>query len=105
MKFIFFIKEMMINESYQAGYEVTIPVVVDKDVDDIELEEKILDLTVEVKKYLKEGANPSVITIKTDEKSKELALTLILKDRENKGVVVDRIKERINKLLDKMQEE
>jgi len=101
----YFIKNIIINESYQTGYEVTIPIVVDNDTDDITLEKEIIRLTANVKKYLKDGANPSIIIVQTDERSKELALTLVLKDRENKAVVIEKIKEDVKKLLDKMQTE
>lgn len=99
-----FLREMVINESHQTGYEITVPIVVETSVDEIVLEKEVLVLVAGVRKYLKPGVNPSVVTIKTDEKSKELALIVMLKDREHKALVMKTINDGIKRILDRLSE-
>ncbi len=97
-----FLKNIMINESYQAGYELTIPIMIDKEIDEMELEKGVIKVAEGQNRYLKPGVSPSVITIKSDNNSKELALILVLKDRQDKKIVIEAINDGVKKLLDEI---
>lgn len=80
-----------------SGYEVTIPVVIKKEIDAVAFEKALLESVSELKKYFKKA--PRGVTSKTDEKTTELSLILNLKDPEKKKLVVTEIDEMVGKLI------
>lgn len=98
-----FLKEIWIKHgSLSAGYEMTIPVAVNKETDIVNFEKELLNSTKELKKYFKK--EPNIVTSKTDEKINELSLILSLKDPEKKSVVTAELNEIINKLITEFKE-
>lgn len=97
-----FLRETVINESYQAGYELTIPIVVKKDVDEVLLEQEIMKIAESQRKYIKPGVNPNIVTIAASDRSKELALIIVLKDRQDKLKFVEAINDGVKQLLDRL---
>lgn len=95
-----FLRETVINESYQAGYELTMPIVVNKSVDEFLLEHEVMKIAEGQSKYIKPGVIPNVVTIASSDRSKELALIVVLKDRQDKAKFVEAVNDGIKKLLD-----
>lgn len=92
-----FLKEIWIkHSSVSAGYEMTIPIVINKEIDTVNFEKGLLSSIKDLKYFKKE---PSIVTSKTDEKIIELSLILNLKDPEKKSVVTVEINEIITKLI------
>lgn len=92
-----FLKEIWIkHSSVSAGYEMTIPMVINREIDAVNFEKELLSSIKDLKFFKKE---PSIVTSKTGEKTLELALLLNLKDPEKKSVVTVEINEIINKLI------
>lgn len=98
-----FLKEIWIkHSSVSEGYEMTIPVVINKGIDAVNFEKELLNSVKELKKYFKK--EPNVVTSKTGEKTLELALILNLKEPEKKSVVTVEINEIITKLISEFTE-
>jgi len=92
-----FLKEIWIKHgSISAGYEMTVPVVVNKEFDIVNFEKELLNSTRELNKYFKK--EPNIVTSKTDEKRNEMSLILNLKEPEKKSVVTAEINEIIDRL-------
>lgn len=99
-----FLKEIWINQSsVSAGYEMTIPVAISKDIDAVNFEKELLSSINQLHDYFKK--EPTVVTSKTDEKTTELSLILNLKDPEKKSVVTVGINEIITKLIEELKGE
>lgn len=93
-----FIKDIWIkHKSVLEGYEVTIPIVINKGIDAVSFEKELLDSLKEFNKHLKK--EPSIITSKTNEKTLQLSLILNLIDPEKKSVISVQVKEIIDKLI------
>jgi len=92
-----FLNEIWIkHSSVSAGYEMTIPVVISREIDTVNFEKELL-LTFKVfENYFKK--EPSIVTSKTDEKTLELSLILNLKDPEKKSVISAEINEILKSL-------
>jgi small-conductance mechanosensitive channel len=98
-----FLKEIWVkHKSVTEGYETTIPVVINKEIDAVIFEKELLKSIKELQKHFKK--DPSIVTSKTNEKTIELSLTLSLKDPEKKSVVIVEIKEIIEKLMSELTE-
>ncbi len=95
-----FLKEIWVNSSVTAGYEMTIPVVINKDIDAVNFEKELLYSIKKLHNYFKKEP---IITSKVDEKTTELSLILYLKDPEKKNIVSVEINDKINKLLFRMR--
>ncbi|MDF1532818.1 MAG: mechanosensitive ion channel family protein [ANME-2 cluster archaeon] len=92
---VMFIKSIWTK--YQpAGYELTLPVVIKKDIDTVAFETALLESIVNLKKYFKRSA--AVVTSKTDDKTIELSLIMNLKDPEKKSLVTTEINEKVERL-------
>ncbi|VVB88349.1 Mechanosensitive ion channel [uncultured archaeon] len=92
-----FLKEIWVkHSSVSAGYEMTIPIVINKEIDAVNFEKGLLSSIKDLKYFKKEA---SIVTSKTDEKIIELSLILNLKDPEKKCVVTVEINEIITKLI------
>ncbi len=98
---VHFLKEIWINSSVSAGYEMTIPVIISKDIDAVDFERELLHSIKKLHNYFKK--EPIMITSKADEKATEFSLMLYLKDPENKSIVTVEINDMINKLLFRMR--
>lgn len=97
-----FLKEIWVKHgSVSAGYEMTIPIVISKEIDAVNFEKALLSSFSELKHFKKE---PTIITSKTNDKTTDLALILNLKDPEKKSVVTVEIKEIIEKLISELTE-
>jgi small-conductance mechanosensitive channel len=93
-----FLKEIWVkHKSAAAGYEMTVPIVINKAIDIVSFEKELLNSIKELNKYLKK--EPNIVTSKTNEKTVELSLILNLKDPEKKSIVTVEIKEIIDKLI------
>lgn len=98
-----FLKEIWLKHgSVLAGYETTIPVVIEKGIDAVTFEKELLNSTKELKNYFKK--EPNIVTSKTNEKTIELALILNLKDPEKKSVVTVEVNEIISRLKAELAE-
>lgn len=92
-----FLKEIWIKySSVSSGYEMTIPIVINKEIDGVNFEKGLLSSIKDLKYFKKE---PGIVTSRTDEKTIELSLILNLKDPEKKSVVTVEINEIITKLI------
>ena len=80
-----------------SGYEVTVPVVIKKEIDAVAFEKALLESVSELKRYFKKA--PRGVTSKIDEKTTELSLILNLKDPEKKSLVITEIDEMVGKLI------
>lgn len=93
-----FLREIWIkHSSVSAGYEMTIPVVINKGIDIVSFEKELSNSFKELRKYFKK--EPNIVTSKTDEKTVEMSLILNLKDPEKKSIVTAELNEIINKLI------
>lgn len=93
-----FLKEIWTkHRSVSEGYEMAIPVFINKEIDAVNFEKELLNSIRELQKYFKK--EPGVVTSKINEKTIELSLILNLKDPEKKSVVSTEINEIINKLI------
>lgn len=90
------------HKSVTAGYEITIPVTVSKEIDVVNFEKELLNSIRELQTYLKKEAG--IVTSKTDEKTIELSLILNLKDPEKKSVVTAETGEIVQKLIAEFEE-
>jgi len=98
-----FLKEIWVKHtSVSEGYEITIPIVISKEIDVVNFEKELLNSTIGVQKHFKK--EPNIVTSKTNEKTVELVLILNLKDPEKKSVVIVEINEIINKLIAEFKE-
>ncbi len=93
-----FIKDIWIkHKSVLEGYEITIPIVINKGIDTVSFEKELLESIKELNKYLKK--EPGIITSKTNEKTIQLSLILNLIDPEKKSVISAQVKEIVDKLI------
>lgn len=93
-----FIKDIWIkHKSVSEGYEITIPIVVNKGIDTVRFEKELLGALKELDKHLKK--EPSIITSKTNEKTIQLSLILNLIDPEKKSIISVQVKEIIDTLI------
>lgn len=92
---VMFIKSIW-TKFQPSGYELTLPVVIRKDIDTVAFETALLESIVDLKKYFKKLAQ--IVTSKTDDKTTELSLILNLKDPEKKSLVTTEIHEKVEKL-------
>ncbi|MFH1322244.1 MAG: hypothetical protein ABIH80_00215, partial [Methanobacteriota archaeon] len=92
-----FLNEIWVkHSSASAGYEMTIPVVISREIDTVNFEkELLLSFKVFENHFKKE---PTIVTSKTNEKTLELSLILNLKDPEKKSVISVEINEILNNL-------
>ena len=91
-----FLNEIWIkHSSVSEGYEMTVPVIINKEIDAVNFEKELLNSTMEIKKYFKK--EPNIVTSKINEKTIELTLMLNLKDPEKKRIVTVEINEIITK--------
>jgi len=98
-----FMKEVWIKHGVAlAGYEITIPIVIDKKIDAVNFEKELLNSIRELQGYFKK--EPGIVTSKTNEKTVELALILNLKDPEKKSVITVEISEIVNRLIAEFKE-
>ncbi len=93
---VLFIKEVWIKHIL-SGYEMTVPVILKKEIDTVNFEKELLSSTKDMKKYFKK--EPNIVTSEINEKMIELTLMLNLKDPEKKSIVAVEINEIINKLI------
>lgn len=92
-----FLKEIWAkHKSISEGYEMTVPVIVGKEIDIVNFEKELLNSVKDLTKYFKK--DPNIVTSKTNDKTVELSLILNLKDPEKKSIVTVEINEKINKL-------
>jgi len=99
-----FLQEVSINRSTRAGLEVTLPIIMDKSIDDVEFEKRILEICSKIK-GIRKRPKPVVATTKTNEKIKEITLMFTIRNPEDKGLVLNEVNERANKTLEEMKEE
>jgi len=93
-----FLKEIWANlSSVSAGYEMTIPIRINKEIDAVNFEKELLFSIKQLHEHFKK--EPTIVTSKTDEKTAELSLILNLRDPEKKSVVTVDINEILNKLI------
>lgn len=93
-----FLKDIWIkHKSVLEGYEITIPIFINKGIDTVSFEKELLESIKELNKYLKK--EPSIITSKTNEKTIQLSLILNLIDPEKKSVISAQVKEIVDKLI------
>ncbi len=97
------LRNVLMNTSTSAGLEITIPIVLDKEIDLVEFEREVLKACEDLKKHIKRGTEPSVVTTRTTEELTELSLILVLRDPEEKGLVVSAINEAVKGLVDAMK--
>jgi len=93
---VLFIKEVWIKHIV-SGYEMTVSVVIDKEIDAVSFEKELLNSIKDMKKYFKK--EPNIVTSETNEKTIELTLMLYLKDPEKKSILTVEINEIIDKLI------
>lgn len=98
-----FLEDVSINKSARAGLEVTLPIIVDKVIDDVEFEKWVLDVCSKIK-GIRKRPKPVVATTKTNEKAKELSLMFTIRNPEDKALVLNEINDRVNKILEEMKE-
>lgn len=99
-----FLKEIWVKQrSVSLGYEITIPVIINKGIDAVGFEKELLNSIKDMQKYFKK--EPNIVTSKTNEKTIELSLILNLKDPEKKSVVTAEINEILGKLMAVFTEE
>ena len=92
-----FLKEIWVKHtSVSEGYEITVPIVISKEIDVVNFEKELFSSIKGLQKFFKK--EPNIVTSKTNEKTIELALILNLKEPEKKSVVTAEINEIINKL-------
>lgn len=93
---VMFLKEIWVKHRL-SGYEMTIPVVIKKELDVVNFEKELLNSLTELKKYFKK--EPHIVTSKINDKTIELSLILNIKDPEKKSVVTVEIDEKVKKLI------
>jgi small conductance mechanosensitive channel len=99
-----FLSDIMVNKTSGRGWEITVPILIDKKVDVIEFEEALLDVCKNIRRYLKKGKQPTCATTKIDEHITEITVMVTLRNPENKAVVVEEIHKRAKEILDEMAE-
>jgi small-conductance mechanosensitive channel len=98
-----FIKEIWTkHRSVSAGYEMTIPVVISKEIDGVHFEKELLNSIQGLKSSFKK--EPNIITSRTNEKTIELSLILNLNDPEKKSIISVEIDEIIKRLITEFAE-
>ncbi|MFQ5891216.1 MAG: mechanosensitive ion channel family protein [Candidatus Methanofastidiosia archaeon] len=99
-----FLKKILINKSSQAGEEITISVLLDREMDEVEFEKGLIGIFNEMKGYLKRTETPTVVTTKTTSDLKELSILVAIKNPEDRDVVKSKLNERIKKLIEEIRE-
>ncbi len=93
-----FIKEIWVkHKSVSEGYEMTIPIVINKGIDTVGFEKELWRSLKELNKHLKK--EPSILTSKTNDKTIQLSLILNLNNPEKKSVISAQVKEIVDKLI------
>lgn len=99
-----FAREIFINKSEHAKYEVSLPIILENDIDVIEFENELLKLCNSMSRYIKKHPKPVVATTDIEDKAEELTLIFTLKSPEEKGIVVSKLNEEIKKIMDELRE-
>ncbi|MDO9517915.1 MAG: mechanosensitive ion channel [Methanosarcinaceae archaeon] len=98
---VLFLKEIWIKHKL-SGYEMTLPIIIKKEIDAVSFEKELLDSIKSMKKYFKK--EPGVVTTKMGDKITELTLTLNLKDPEKKSIVTVEANEILGRLITQFTE-
>jgi small-conductance mechanosensitive channel len=99
-----FLSEIMVNKTSSKGWEISIPITIDKKVDVIEFEDAIIDVCRNMRRYFKKGIRPTCATTKINERNTEITVMVTLRNPENKGAVVEEINRRAKEILEEMAE-
>ena len=99
-----FAREIFINKSEHAKHEVSLPIILEDKIDIVEFEKKLLELCNSMPEHIKKRPKPIIATTDIGEDTEELTLIFILKNPEDKSVVVSRLNEEIKKIVDELKE-
>lgn len=99
-----FLTDVIVNKTSSMGWEISVPIVIGKEIDAVEFEDAILEACRDMRRYFKKGTKPTSATTKTDERSTEITVMVTLRDPEDKGAVVEEINRRAKEILDGMAE-
>jgi small-conductance mechanosensitive channel len=99
-----FLKEVLVDRSPRKGWEISIPLLVDKNIDMVEFEEEILKACEGFRSYFKKGTHPTCATTQIDERSRELLLMITLKNPEDKSAVVSAIQGKAKEIMSELLE-
>jgi len=99
---VLFLKEIWVRHRLSGGYEITLPLTIDKEIDVVNFEKELLTALKELDRYFKK--EPRLVTSETDDKAAELSLILSLRDPEKKSVVTLEVDEKVNNLISELKE-
>lgn len=97
-----FLSDIMINKTSGRGWEISVPILIDKKVDVVEFEDAILKMLENLKRYFKKGIKPTCVTTKIDEHVTEITVMVTLRNPKNKGAVVEEINRKAKEILEGM---
>ncbi len=98
-----FLRKIVINISPQAWREIIIPIIIGREIDLPEFESEVLKSCNKLKMYFDERFPPILTVKRREEKSIELALTLMLKEADKKDAIVSEINQRVKEILEAMK--
>jgi small-conductance mechanosensitive channel len=99
-----FLSDVMINRTSSRGWEISIPILVDKKIDVIEFEDALITMCKGMRRYFKKGIKPTCATTKIDDHNTEITVLVTLQNPRSKGKVVEEIKRKAKEILDEMSE-
>ena len=98
-----FLREVVVNTTPHAWKEVTIPIVIDGEIDLAEFESEVIKSCNKLRLHLDERF-PPILTVKGREpKSTSLVLTLMLKDPGKKEAIVSEVNLRVAEIMERMR--
>lgn len=98
-----FLRKIVKNITPNAWREIVIPIAVNREIDLPEFESEVLKSCSKLKMYFDERFPPILTVKKREEKSLELALTLMLKEVDKKDAIISEINQRIKEIIETMK--
>lgn len=100
-----FLREPVLNITPHAWKEVTVPIVLDSEIDLAEFESEILRSCNKLKLHLDERF-PPILTVKNkDQRAWDLVLTLMVKEASRKEAIVSDINSKVGEIVERMRRE
>jgi small-conductance mechanosensitive channel len=99
-----FLSEIIVNKTSSRGWEISVPIMIDKKVDVVKFEDALLEACKDMRRYFMKGIKPMCATTKIDDHITEITLMVTLRNPEKKSMVVEEINTRAKRILDEMAE-
>ncbi len=98
-----FLRKIVVNISPLAWKEIIIPIVIGKEINLPEFESEVFKSCNKLKMYFDERFPPILSVRRRDDKSIELALTLMVKEADKKDAIIVEINQRVKEILESMK--